>query len=522
MDDSVDPAVAVAGTAGSMAAEQQTVVRDQVDTSKDSGTGEASGSDAKPRSSSVFDGSKEPVTASRTSPVRASAKSSASGVTPPPASAASVAASPRPASPRFVPADSAKSAKSASKESVEAPADPNASVEGVLPLPKSGKSGADADLPAGHDDSSGRPISPSGTAAPPPAVNVPDLGPSSAATLAAAALAGDSAASGYTPASYSDYSPAGYTSSRDSVWPSTPSSSRDTRQAAAGFPPAEADSSRTSAGYVPADPAPAASAWPSASGRSSASWTSQEPTSGKIGYSPSGSQRPETGHAAASAAGAAVGAAAAGIAAGAQFPGRMVAGKAPSRSASSAEDLVSKLKAPFSTATKKRKPSEVPGQADSARTSMASTVRSKPTAANRPVAAAADRFSRQPGSESHRDAQLVLSRIEPWSVMKFSFIISLVGWIVLFVAVALLYYALRSFGVFQYLEQTVSTVTSSKGSAGSNAAAWFSASTVLGFTMLVGAINVVMFTALATVGAVIYNLVTRIAGGVEVTLREAD
>ncbi len=153
---------------------------------------------------------------------------------------------------------------------------------------------------------------------------------------------------------------------------------------------------------------------------------------------------------------------------------------------------------------------------------MASTVRSKPTAANRPVAAAADRFSRQPGSESHRDAQLVLSRIEPWSVMKFSFIISLVGWIVLFVAVALLYYALRSFGVFQYLEQTVSTVTSSKGSAGSNAAAWFSASTVLGFTMLVGAINVVMFTALATVGAVIYNLVTRIAGGVEVTLREAD
>jgi hypothetical protein len=350
---------------------------------------------------------------------------------------------------------------------------------------------------------------------------VPDLESSSAATLAAAALAGDAVTSGYPPASYSDYSPAGYASSRDSVWPSTPSSSRDTRQAA-GFPPAEADSSRTSAGYVPADPAPAASAWPAASGRSSSSWTSQEPTSGKIGYSPSGSQRPESGHAAASAAGAAVGAAAAGIAAGAQFPGRMVAGKSPSRPASPTEDLVSKLKAPFSTATKKRKPSQVPGQADSARTSMASTVRSKPTAANRPVAAASDRFARQPGSESHRDAQLVVSRIEPWSVMKFSFIVSLVGWVVLFVAVALLYYALRSFGVFQYLEQTVSTVTSSKGSAGSNAASWFSASTVLGFTMLVGAINVVMLTALATVGAVVYNLVTRIAGGVEVTLREAD
>jgi hypothetical protein len=106
--------------------------------------------------------------------------------------------------------------------------------------------------------------------------------------------------------------------------------------------------------------------------------------------------------------------------------------------------------------------------------------------------------------------------------MKFSFIVSLVGWVVVFVAVALLYYALRAFGVFHFLEQTVTTVTSSKGHAGSDASAWFSTSTVLGFTMLAGAINVVLFTALATVGAVIYNIVTHLAGGVEVTLREAD
>ena len=38
---------------------------------------------------------------------------------------------------------------------------------------------------------------------------------------------------------------------------------------------------------------------------------------------------------------------------------------------------------------------------------------------------------------STRRAQLTVSRIEPWSVMKFSFMISLVGWVILFVAVAL-------------------------------------------------------------------------------------
>jgi hypothetical protein len=121
-----------------------------------------------------------------------------------------------------------------------------------------------------------------------------------------------------------------------------------------------------------------------------------------------------------------------------------------------------------------------------------------------------------------RRAQLVLARIEPWSVMKFSFMVALVGWVVLFVAVAALYYLLSKLGVFHSIEQTVGQVTSSKGHPGTNAASWFSASRVLGYTMLAGAVNVVLITALATVGAVIYNLVTHVAGGVEVTLKETD
>jgi Transmembrane domain of unknown function (DUF3566) len=128
-----------------------------------------------------------------------------------------------------------------------------------------------------------------------------------------------------------------------------------------------------------------------------------------------------------------------------------------------------------------------------------------------------------PATAPTRRAQLVLARIEPWSVMKFSFMISLVGWVVLFVAVAALYYVLSKLGVFHSIQSTITDVTSSKGSAGSDAnGQWFSASRILGYTMLVGAINVVLITALATVGAVIYNLVTHLAGGIEVTLKETD
>jgi hypothetical protein len=121
-----------------------------------------------------------------------------------------------------------------------------------------------------------------------------------------------------------------------------------------------------------------------------------------------------------------------------------------------------------------------------------------------------------------RGANLVVARLEPWSVMKFSFLMSLVAWIILFVAVALLYYALSGLGVFAAVQRTISNVTSSQSSPGVNLSRWTSAPRVLGYTMLIGAVNVVLITALSTVGAMIYNLVTRLGGGIEVTLREPE
>jgi Transmembrane domain of unknown function (DUF3566) len=129
----------------------------------------------------------------------------------------------------------------------------------------------------------------------------------------------------------------------------------------------------------------------------------------------------------------------------------------------------------------------------------------------------------QQGGPQARRAQLRLDRIEPWSVMKFSFLISLVGWVILFVAVAILYFAMSKLGVFTSIEHTVGLVTTNKSNpTGSNAASWFKASRILGYTMLIGAVNVVLMTALATIGAVLYNLVTMLAGGIEITLKESD
>jgi Transmembrane domain of unknown function (DUF3566) len=121
-----------------------------------------------------------------------------------------------------------------------------------------------------------------------------------------------------------------------------------------------------------------------------------------------------------------------------------------------------------------------------------------------------------------RQAHLTVARVEPWSVMKFSFVVSLVAFVILFVAVSVLYGALAGLGVFDSLQRVVSSVTSSQGSAGVNAKAWFTASRVLGYTALLGSLNIVLITAMATIGSVVYNLTSRLVGGVEVTLRETE
>ena len=121
-----------------------------------------------------------------------------------------------------------------------------------------------------------------------------------------------------------------------------------------------------------------------------------------------------------------------------------------------------------------------------------------------------------------RQAHLTVARVEPWSVMKFSFVVSLVAFVILFVAVSVLYGVLSGLGVFDSLQRVVQSVTSSQTSAGVNAKAWFSASKVLGYTALLGSLNIVLITAMATIGSVVYNLTSRLVGGVEVTLRETE
>lgn len=122
-------------------------------------------------------------------------------------------------------------------------------------------------------------------------------------------------------------------------------------------------------------------------------------------------------------------------------------------------------------------------------------------------------------SRGPRRARLSVKRIDPWSVMKFSFAVSFVLLVVIVVATSVLYLALDAMGVFEKLNGTMAELFSSNGG---ESAFKITASGVIGTSAILGAINVVLFTALATLGAFIYNVCADLVGGVEITLAERD
>ncbi|CUU57327.1 Transmembrane protein of unknown function (DUF3566) [Parafrankia irregularis] len=118
---------------------------------------------------------------------------------------------------------------------------------------------------------------------------------------------------------------------------------------------------------------------------------------------------------------------------------------------------------------------------------------------------------------SGRRARLRLSRVEPLSVTKLSFAFSLCVFLIMMVAVAVLWFVLNSIGVFDSVTDAADTLTNGTDADVSN---WLSFGRAMQISLLVGAINVVLMTALATLGALLYNLCAEMIGGLEVTLSD--
>ncbi|MFE9604210.1 DUF3566 domain-containing protein [Streptomyces hokutonensis] len=121
-----------------------------------------------------------------------------------------------------------------------------------------------------------------------------------------------------------------------------------------------------------------------------------------------------------------------------------------------------------------------------------------------------------------RKARLRVAKADPWSVMKVSFLLSIALGICTVVASAVLWMVMDAMGVFSTVGGTISEATGSNESNGFDLQSFLSLPHVLTFSGIIAVIDVVLATALATLGAFIYNLSAGFVGGIELTLAEDE
>ena len=164
----------------------------------------------------------------------------------------------------------------------------------------------------------------------------------------------------------------------------------------------------------------------------------------------------------------------------------------------------------------------VTATADATATTTAAPAAAKPAAGAVPTRPRTGRVRTAGGTvRPARKARLRVARLDPWSVMKVSLMFSIAVGIVLFVAVALLWSVIEASGALQTLQDTLNALLGNPDGSGTvQVSAYIDRWRVLGFTAIVSGINVILLTALATLGAFLYNLSSSVLGGLEVTLAE--
>lgn len=118
-----------------------------------------------------------------------------------------------------------------------------------------------------------------------------------------------------------------------------------------------------------------------------------------------------------------------------------------------------------------------------------------------------------------RAAQLRLSHIEPWTATRVAFAVSCAMAIVFVVAAIVFWIVMKITGVFGQVDEAVTSVLSD-GTEQFTVSNYFGFWRMIFYALVLAVINIVMSTALAAIGARIYNTVAELVGGVQVTFSD--
>lgn len=116
-----------------------------------------------------------------------------------------------------------------------------------------------------------------------------------------------------------------------------------------------------------------------------------------------------------------------------------------------------------------------------------------------------------------RRARVYVTRLDPWSVAKAAFLLSLAIGIVIVVAVAVVFWTLDATGALNAVSRTVDDVL---GTGGFDLLTTLEFTRVLGLAAVIASVEIVLVSLLATLFAFLYNVSVGLTGGVEVILSD--
>jgi len=128
-----------------------------------------------------------------------------------------------------------------------------------------------------------------------------------------------------------------------------------------------------------------------------------------------------------------------------------------------------------------------------------------------------------PGSDrpaAPRRVKLSVSRVDPWSVMKLSFLLSVAVGIAGVVMIVALWLILSGMGVFTDMSRTVDTILNTSNGVKFDLMDYIGLGRVVSLSIVIAVIDVILMTAISTLGAFLYNVCSSLVGGLQITLTD--
>lgn len=112
--------------------------------------------------------------------------------------------------------------------------------------------------------------------------------------------------------------------------------------------------------------------------------------------------------------------------------------------------------------------------------------------------------------------KLSLTKVDPWSVAKVSFLLAIALGIIQIVAVAVFWWLLSTVGVFDQVNTMISQTGLNTSSM--DISSFLGFGQVTSWVTIFSVFEVLLIVIIATIGAFLYNVVSALVGGVHVTL----